>query len=80
MSTIFKIHPILLVTNALGSIILVIGLYEWFIYKMFVPEIYQFENYEIALVIIGVMLSLPGIIARIKLIFLDKDDRYKRKY
>ncbi len=49
----------LLVLDALGAVLLGIGLAEWVAGTDLVPESLQFDNYYIVMVVCGVLLMLP---------------------
>ena len=55
-----KLPPInLLILDFIGSILLGLGLAEWFADTNLVPEALQFENYPIFLIVIGALFILP---------------------
>ena len=54
-----KIPVQLLVLDALGALLLGLGLAEWFAGTGLVPEALRFENYDIAMVVCGALLMLP---------------------
>jgi hypothetical protein len=49
----------LLVLDALGAVLLGLGLAEWFGGTNLVPESLRFDNYYIAMVVCGALLMLP---------------------
>ena len=56
----------LIILDFLGTALLVLGLADWLADTGFVPESLRFENYPIALVIIGGLLILPLLLHIIK--------------
>ena len=54
-----KIPVQLLVLDALGAVLLGLGLAEWFGGTNLVPESLRFDNYYIAMVVCGALLMLP---------------------
>ena len=56
----FKIPIHIHILDFIGSILAGLGLAEWFANTNFIPSYFQFNHYEIIMVIIGVMLVLPA--------------------
>ena len=54
-----KIPVQLLVLDALGALLLGLGLAEWFAATEVVPQAQRFENYYIAMVVCGALLMRP---------------------
>ena len=54
-----KIPVQLLVLDALGALLLGLGLAEWFAGTELVPQALRFDNYYIAMVVCGALLMLP---------------------
>lgn len=56
----------LLILDLVGALLIGLGLFELFTGSEFIPEAYRFANYEIALIILGVLLTIPYAISVIK--------------
>ena len=54
-----KIPPLFIALDAIGCVLAGIGLAEIFVDSNLVPESMRFENYEIAMIVVGVILVIP---------------------
>ena len=58
----FPIPPYFLFLDAVGAVLIAVGLAKYFGQVDIIPAILQFENYEIFFMISGFVLMLPAII------------------
>lgn len=55
----FRLPVHLLILDAIGAIALALGLLDWITGSKIVPQSLQFNNYEITLIVVGIILMLP---------------------
>ena len=62
----FKLPLHLVALDAVGAILAMLGLFEWFSESSVVPDEYKFANYHVAMIAVGVLLMAPLVIHVVK--------------
>lgn len=62
----FKLPLHLVALDAAGALLAMLGLFEWLSESSVVPDDYKFENYPIAMMVVGGLLMAPLIVHVVK--------------
>ncbi len=62
----FKLPLHLVALDAVGAILAMLGLFEWFSESSVVPDEYKFPNYHVAMIVVGVLLMAPMVVHAVK--------------
>lgn len=75
MSKSLKLPPYLLLLDLIGILLIGLGLYELVSESSLIPEQYQFEQYPLMMIVVGVLLTLPMVVFVIRKTLSKVSDR-----
>ena len=58
----FKLPLHLVALDFLGAVLAMLGLFEWLSESSVVPDQYKFENYHVAMIVVGGVLMAPLVV------------------